>query len=481
MRFFARLAPLVPGGLGTLRTGDLLSRFVADVDRLQDLYLRGLGPPLVAAVTIAAVAVGAGAFLPAAGVVLLVGLAAGALGLPALTGALSRTAGRRQAPARAELTGDLVEIVAGAPELAVYGREGDWAARLHRSEAKLARIQARDTLAGGLAAGAGTVFAGGLAVVVTVVAIPAVHGQRLNPVLLAALVLGAIAAFEAIAPLPQAAQQLSACAAAAQRLELVTEREPPVVDPRDPRPLPDGGDLVVTNVTVRYPGRSSAALDGVSLRLEPGARVAVVGPSGAGKTTLAHLLVRFQDAAVGSVTLGGVDVRTAAQSDVRHSIRLDGQEAHLFATSIAANVRIGSPEADDGSVVAALAQAGLADWIGSLPEGIETEVGEDGAAVSGGQRRRIALARTLIAPARFLVLDEPAAHLDEPAAERLLAGLAHDRDERGILAVTHTTAGLEDWDEILVLEAGRIVERGSAAELAAKNGRYAALSTAGAP
>jgi thiol reductant ABC exporter CydC subunit len=476
VRFFARLAPLVPAGLGTLRTGDLLSRFVADVDRLQDLYLRGLAPPLVAAATIGAIGAIAGALLPAAAAVLLVGLALGAVGLPALTAALARTAGRRQAPARAALASDLVEIVAGAPELALNGREADWAARLHRSESTLARVQARDALTGGLAAGAATLFAGALALAVTVVAVPAVHAHRLDPVLLAALVLGTLAAFEAIAPLPQAAQQLGACAAAAQRLEEVTDREPPVADPPQPDPLPKEGDLVVTDATVHYPGRAAAALGGISLRLAPGARVAVVGPSGAGKTTLAHLLVRFRDPASGSVTLGGADLRTVSQSDVRQAVRLDGQEAHLFTTTIAANVRVGNPAADDAAVTAALAHVGLADWIASLPQGIETEVGEDGLAVSGGERRRIALARTLIAPARFLVLDEPAAHLDHTAARQLLTRLARDRDERGILTITHTTAGLEDWDEILVLEAGRLVERGTHAQLMAESSRYAALA-----
>ncbi len=479
VRFFARLAPLVPAGLPSIRTGDLLSRFVGDVDRLQDLYLRGLAPPLVAAATIAAIGVGAVAVLPAAGTVLLAGLALGALGLPALTGALGRSAGRRQAPARAALASDLVEVVAGAPELAVYGREADWAARLHESEATLARVQTRDALAGGLAAGAGTLLAGALALAVAIVAVPAVHAHELDPVLLAALVLAALAAYEAIAPLPQAAQHVGACAAAAQRLEQVTDREPPVADPPSPRPLPATGGIVVADATVSFPGRRAPALERVSLRLPTGGRVAVVGPSGAGKTTLAHLLIRFRDPDSGTVTLGGADLRTVAQAEVRHAIRLDGQDAHLFTTTIAANVRVGNPDADDAAVTAALARAGLAGWVASLPQGIQTEVGEDGLAVSGGQRRRIALARTLISPARFLVLDEPAAHLDQPAAHQLFAELARDRDERGILAITHTTAGLEGWDEILVLDTGRLVEQGTHAELLVQGGRYAALDAAG--
>jgi thiol reductant ABC exporter CydC subunit len=476
VRFFKRLAPLVPAGLGSLRTGDLLSRFVADVDRLQDLYLRGLQAPLVAAATIVAVAATAAGLLPSAGLVLLVGLVAGGVVLPWLTGAIARASGGRQAPARAVLAGDFVEIVEGAPELAVYGREADWMERLRRSEAALARVQSRDALAGGAAAGTGTLVAGGLALAVALVAVPAVHAHRLDSVLLAALVLGALAAFEAIAPLPQAAQQLGACSAAAQRLEEITDREPPVSDPPQPERLPAYGALVAVDLVVRYPGTRAPALDGVSFCLPPGGRIAVVGSSGAGKTTLAHALVRFVDPDGGAVALGGVDLRSAAQAEVRRSIRLDAQDAHLFNTTIAANVRVGNPDAGPEPVTAALGRAGLAAWIESLPFGVETEVGENGLAVSGGQRRRIALARTLVAPSSFLVLDEPAAHLDAPAAAELLELLGKARDDQGILAITHTTAGLEAWDEILVLEAGRVVERGTHDQLLSGGGRYAELA-----
>lgn len=457
VRVFRALVPRVPGAA---RSGELLDRCVADVDRLQDVWLRGLWPICVAALAGVGCVVAAAVILPAAGVMLALVLLAGALLVPAATRAAARRAAQRQAPARAMLAADLVEALHGAAELAVAGREGETVERLRADDARLAAIARRDALAGALAAGAGAALAAGAMVAVVAAAVPAVTDGRLDGVLLAALGLLAFGAYEAVAPLPDAARSLDATTTAAERLETVTEAPAPVADPARPGPVPAVGALVAEGVTVRN------ILDGVSLAVVPGSRVALVGPSGAGKTTLAHALVRFVDPEAGRVTVGGCDVREVAQAELRRSVRLAGQEAYLFATTLAANVRIGKPDASDAEVVAALNRAGLGPWLAELPEGLATAVGEEGAQVSGGQRRRIALARALVATdARFLVLDEPAAHLDAPAARALLAGLAASPDPRGMLVITHALDGLETYDEIVVLEAGRVIERGRQAEL----------------
>lgn len=480
VRFFARLAPLVPEGLRGLRGGDVLSRFVADVDALQDLYLRALGPPLIATVVIGAVGAYLLVVLPLGALILVLALMLAAVAVPLLASAVTRASGRRQAPARADLATELVDVVQGAPELAVYGREADWAARVAAADARLVRAQRRDAWTGGMAVGLG-VLIGGLALVgVTAAGVDAVADGTLRGILLAACVFIAIGAFEAVMPLPDAAQRLNVCAGAAQRLEEITEAPAPVEDPADPRPLPPGGDLVAHGLTVRFPGRREGALDDVGVRLAPGARVAVVGRSGAGKTTLARVLVRFRDPDAGTVRLGDADVRELRQAELRHAVRFDGQEAHLFTTTIRRNLELANPEAGDAALLAALERAGLGDWLDGLPEGLDTQVGEEGAEVSGGQRRRIALARTFVADARFLVLDEPTAHLDPAGARALLAGLGADRrDPRGMLVISHTVEGLERFDEIVVLEDGRVAERGTHAELAARGGAYAALLAAG--
>jgi len=477
VRLYERLAPLVPGSLPGLRPGDALSRFVGDVETLQDLYLRALAPPMVAGLVVVATGGFLLVVLPLAAPILVVGLLLAGVAIPAATVRLARSSGRREAPARGRLTDELIEVVHGAPELAVAGREADAERRLRDAGRALLALQHRDAVTQGLAAAASGVVAGLTLVGVTAVGIDATAAGRLDGVLLAAVVLVALGAFEATAPLTDAARRLSACAGAARRVEEVLDAVPAIVDPPEPAPLPAAGSLVAEAVTVWPAGAPAPLLREADLRLAPGARVAVVGASGAGKTTLARALVRFVDPAGGRVSLGGVDLRAVRQADVRHAVRLVGQDAHLFTAALRANVAIGRAGATDRELVEALERAGLGPWLRELPDGLDTVLGEEGAAVSGGQRRRIALARGFVADARFLLFDEPTAHLDAAGGTRLLRALAggRSRDPRGILVISHTCEGLEDFDEIVVLDAGRVVERGTHAELAAAGGRYAAL------
>jgi thiol reductant ABC exporter CydC subunit len=486
-RFFHRLAPLVPGDLGGVRGGDLLSRFVADVDQLQHLYLRALAPPLVAAVAIVACAAAAAVVLPAAGVVLAAVLLLAATAVPWLTARTASAAAGRQAQARASLTALLVETAEGAPELAVAGRAGQRRAELRAADADLAGLARADARAGALAVGLGTLLAGCGAVAVLLVAIPAVHDGRLDGVLLAALALLALAAFEGVEPLGAAARHLRACAAAAARLETLTAREPRVQDPPAPRPLPADGPLVFDRVTVRLPlapGATAPAehdcstcaggcapstpciLDDVSLTVAPGERVVLVGPSGAGKTTLARLAARLTDPDGGRVLLGGVDLRAAAQADVRAAVLAVTQEARLFTTTVRENLLIARRSASDGELRDALAAVGLGAWLAAQPAGLDTVVGEDGTQLSGGERQRILLARALVSRARFLVLDEPTVHLDPGTARALMRDLDTAAGDRGLLVVTHDPALVARADRVVELRGGRLVDA------------YAALSQA---
>jgi ATP-binding cassette, subfamily C, bacterial CydC len=472
-RFYEKLVPLVPAGIPRLRRGDLLSRATADVDALQHLYVRALGPPAVAAAVCALATGVAWAMLPAAGAVLGVVLGVSALLLPLWAGLAGRRAGRRQAPARAALMSEILEAVGFAPELTAYGLEDDRIGRVADADRLQARTSRSDALIGATSSGLLSALGGAAAAAVLVVGVPAVADGRLDGVLLAALALLAIAAVDALAPLPAAAQHLVATATAALRLEEVAEIPPPVRDPDHPRPVGRHPALALEGARVRY-GDGPWVLDGVDLRLEPGRRIAIVGASGAGKSTIADVLVRFRDPDAGRATIDGTDLRDVRQEDLRHVVRLCEQDAHLFAADVRDNVRIGDPSASEERIVDALVRAGLGDWIATLPGGLDTPVGESGMQLSGGQRSRVALARSLLSGAPVLILDEPTAHLDPASARAFIDDLMSAAQEGGVLLITHSPVGLDRFDEVLLLESGRTATRGQHEELLA-DARYRAL------
>jgi thiol reductant ABC exporter CydC subunit len=456
VRVYERIEPLAPAQLEGYRHGDLLSRMVADVEALQNLHLRGVLPPLVGLLA-GAVSVGAAAaVLPSAGLVLAAGLLVAAIPVPVVGGLLARRAAQRQAAARGELAAEVIELLDAAPELVAYGAEPAALARVRRADGALVKLARRDALATGLGDALGLVVAGATVAGVTAVAAEAVAGGRLDRVLLAMLALLALASFDAVSPLTTTARDVPATLAAGRRVLELTDREADVRDPERPRAAPSWPFAVaLDDVRARYDGQPRPALEGFSLTLEPGERVALVGPSGAGKTTVTNLLLRFLDPEHGQVTLGGHDLRDYRQTDVRGVISLAGQESHLFSTSIRNNVRLAQPEATDAEIVAALARARIWDWIEGLPDGLDTLVGENGRELSGGQRQRILLARALIAGRPVLILDEPTAHLDPATADELIHDVFTTAGGRTVLLITHRTEGIDLCDRVVSVEPGR--------------------------
>ena len=454
---YERLEPLAPGGLGTARSGDLLSRFVGDVETMQFLFLRALAPPLVALVACAGAVSAAAVVLPVAAPVLGLGLAAGALIAAAATRSATRASVRREAPLRAELTSEVVEALALSPELVAFGRV-DWElTRIDVADRSLAGLARRHRRIAGLGEALVLLASGLTLVAVLAVATSAVAGGRLGGVWLGMLALLALSSFEAVRPLPLAAQQSGAVANAAERLYELADRPAPVREPAHPLPLPDTGALRLEQARFRYDERGPWILDGASLELRPGRRVALVGESGAGKTTIANILVRFLELDGGRATLNDHDLGEYAQDDVRRLVALAGQDAHLFSTTIRENVRFARPGASDEEIAQSLRRAGVWDWISSLPAGLDTYVGEVGSQVSGGQRRRIALARAFLSGAPLLILDEPTAHLDRATAEAVMNDLLSASGDVGLLAITHDELMLDRFDEVLRLEGGRLV------------------------
>ena len=455
VRMYDAVEPLAPTQLGDHRQGDLLSRLVADVDSLQNLHLRRTGPRLVALVA-SAVAVGvAAAILPAAAIALTAGLLVAGIAVPAATVALQRRAGTIEATARGELTAELVETMRGAQEIAVYGRVEERIGRLRDADSRLVGSARHAAFAEGAGEGLRLLVVGATVAAVLALAVSAHAAGSLDRLLVATLALLALASFEGVQPLSQGARELRETLAAGKRLLELADRDPAISDPPRPAELPDGPFTVALEaVRARYADAESPVLEDVDLRLEPGRRIALVGPSGAGKTTIANLLVRFLDPECGRVTLAGRDLRDYRQEDVRTAISVAGQDSHLFSTTIRDNVALGRPDASDGEVEDALRRARILDWVQSLPDGWDTLVGEEGRELSGGQRQRLVVARALLAGAPVLVLDEPTAHLDPAAASKLIDDVLDANRDRTTLLITHRAEGLARMDEVLRLENG---------------------------
>jgi ATP-binding cassette subfamily C protein CydCD len=463
---YRRLERLAPAALRDTRRGDLLSRLVADVDGLQDHFLRWLLPAGTAVLGGAVSAAFTAWLLPGAGAALAVGLLTGGVAVPAVSAALARRAERALAPARGELAAQVVDVLTGTAELTVAGALPGRRAKAAEADRVLTRIAARSAAGAALGAGLGGLVTGLTVTVCAWAGVQAAAGGRLPGVALAVVVLLPLAAFEAVAGMPLAAQYRQRSRQAALRVHDVLDAPEPVREPERPAAAPAGPHpLVLRGLSARHPGQRHPALDGVDLELVPGRRIAVVGPSGSGKTTLAHVLLRFLDVESGTYTLAGTDATTLDGDAVRRMVGLCAQDAHAFDSTVRENLRLARPGAADAELRAALAAARL-DLDLDLP------VGEHGTRLSGGQRQRLALARALLADFPVLVLDEPAEHLDLATADALTADLLTATTGRTTVLITHRLTGLDGVDEILVLDRGRVVQRGAYRELAVVDGPF---------
>ncbi len=468
---YRRLERIAPAGLRETRRGDLLSRLVADVDELQDYWLRWVLPAGVA-VVVSVLSAGFTAWLlPEAGAVLAVGLLVAGVLVPFLSGSLAQRAERQLAPARGVLATRVADLLTGTGELTVAGALGRRVREVRDADTTLTRIASRGAAATALGGGLSALACGLTVAAAALVGVRAVADGRLDGVLLAVVVLVPLAAFEAVTGLPLAVRARRRVRHSAERVHEVLDAPVPVREPDAPLAPPAGPfPLELRGLHARHAGQERDALHDFGLRLTPGRRVAVVGASGSGKTTLAQVLLRFLDARTGTYEIGGSDASRLSGDDVRRLVGLCAQDAHLFDSSVRENLRLARTDATDDELRSALRRARLLDWVDGLPEGLDTLVGEHGARLSGGQRQRLALARALLADFPVLVLDEPAEHLDLVTADALTTDLLAATEGRTTVLITHRLRGLEAVDEVIVLAEGRTVQRGAYEELATVDG-----------
>ncbi|KIE42747.1 thiol reductant ABC exporter subunit CydC [Geobacter anodireducens] len=435
---FRRLEPLAPATLERLGGGDVAGRLRADVDALESLYLRIMLPLAAGGVAIlAATAFVAIWSTSAAGVLFLALLAAG-VGLPLVARRLAEEPGRRSAELAGSLRETVTEGLQGGEELILLGATERQAALVDDLSRRLVAEQERLAAGGGITLAGGIACGGvGVAAVLAIASFQVAAGELGGP-LLVMLLLFAAAAFESAGGMPAALQHLPAARESVRRILELADSPPPVPEPAVPAPLPASAGIAFRNVSFSH-APSLPVLRDFNLDVPAGGRVALMGPSGSGKSTVADILLRFRDYG-GSVTLGGVELRDLGGEAIRGLIAVVPQQPHLFNGTIRENILLGNPAAEEEQVRRAVRDAALAEWVDGLPLGLDTPVGEGGSAVSGGEARRIALARALLKDAPVFLLDEPTEGLDWTTEQRVIAALANRIGGKTVLIISHRPA-----------------------------------------
>jgi ATP-binding cassette subfamily C protein CydC len=453
--FFRRLAERLPAGIGLRRSGDLLGRLTTDVEALDGLFLRAIAPAAATLGLVVAVAVLLGGASPWLALVV-----AGPLGLalllPVVLAPAFVAAGRRAAAAEGELRAALADPLIGLEDTLAANAEPRALARAAAAEAAWRAAETAMARRSAVAGAAGSL----LGQVALLGALGYGMFATLGPEAAGAALLGlflAVAAAETVGLLPRAGIGLAQAAAAAHRLFEAADSRPPVPEPALPAAPPAGHAIALRGVVFAWAPDRPKVFDGLDLDVPEGARVAILGPSGAGKSSLAALLLKQAAPQAGTITLGGADIATLTADTLRTRIGILSQDARLFGGSIAENLRLAAPDADDGALWQALDAARIGALIRALPEGLLTEVGEGGVRFSGGEARRIALARALLSPAPVLILDEPAAGLDATTERAFLETLGTATAGRTVILIVHALGGVERPTRVLRLIGGRAV------------------------
>lgn len=453
--FYGRLEPLAPAGLQAYRGSDLLSRIRADVDSLDNFYLRILAPVVSAAICVVALLAAMSMISVNVALINGIGLLLAGVVLPLIAQRSGRRPGERLVTARAALRAGVTDCCRGSGELRVYGAVGRQGAHLDELGQALISDQRHLARIKGLFSGLSTLAAQASMLAAVIVIIPVIHAGALPPAHLALIAFFVLSSFDTIASLPVAFQSLGETLAAARRIFEIADAEPEVVDPVQPGPSPTRFDIDIDALRMRYSADTPWALDSVSLRVPEGSALGIVGPSGSGKSTLFNVLLRFWDYQDGEATIGGVPLDALGGEEARSLFAVVAQQSHLFNTSIRENLLLARPSASEEDLIAALRQAAVLDEVMAFPRGLDTYVGEAGARLSGGQARRITIARAYLKNAPVLLLDELTEGLDAQSEQLVLRALKPLMRGRTTLVITHHPEVLTLVDQVITLRDGR--------------------------
>ncbi|MFN8413072.1 MAG: thiol reductant ABC exporter subunit CydD [Anaerolineales bacterium] len=474
--FYEKLEPLAPARLMEFRAGDLLSRILGDVETLENFYVRVVSPPLTAIVIGLFTAIFLASFSPIFAPVFLIFFISLGLGLPILAQITSRKPAEQAITLRGDLHTRLVDGIQGMADLLAYGQVETHLNQISNNGVDYGNAQRRMARVTGIHAGLSTLLTNLGLWTILFLCIPLVNNGNLPGPMLASLALLTFASFEAVTPLPLAAQMWNSSNEAARRLFEVVDTEPSVKETKEQKTEnSEVAKIEFSNLSFTYPNQFTPAIQTINFEIPAGQSIAIVGPSGAGKSTLANLLLRFWEYELGEITVSGESLKNWNQDELRARIGLVSQNTYFFNTTIYENLCFARKRVTKEEVEAATKAAQIHDFIISLPKGYDTMIGEQGLRLSGGERQRLAIARVLIKDAPILILDEPTANLDPLTEKQVLDTLFGVMKHKTSILITHRLIGLEKMDKILVMNHGQVVEQGTHAEMIKINGLYRRL------
>ncbi|PPK70659.1 ATP-binding cassette subfamily C protein CydC [Methylobacter tundripaludum] len=456
--FFRQLIPLVPGRLSTMRSGDLLSRMTADIDALDALYLRLLAPAIVAAIGVTAVTVFLAFYAPVISLATGLMLVIASVWTPWVFNRLGRAGAEEIVVLAANFRIRQLDMIQGLADLIANRAYGRFSDKLGQFSDLMIDIQRRNNRLSAVSSAFTLLLSQVTLLMALVLAAIAFQDGLLSGADSALVVFCVTAAFELVTPLPQAMQMLAKTQKAARRIRQITEMPPTIIPPTQAIALPDSYGLQLNDVSFRYSDQQDRVLKNINLTIPQGGKIAIVGPSGSGKTTLLQLIMRYYDPEQGSVLLGGQNIKQFDSDELMSCFGVLSQRSQLFAATIKENLLIAKPDASATELNAAIKAAGLENFIAYLPEGLDTWVGESGVKVSGGEARRIALARLYLKNAPVLVLDEPTEGLDADTERDVFTALADFARDKTVIMVTHREAGLGLVDVVYGMEQGVLRE-----------------------
>lgn len=467
---FSKLLPLSPAGLARYRQGELLNRVVADVDTLDHLYLRVISPLVGALVVIVVVTLGL-CLLDVHIALMLGGIMLATLFiLPPLFYRAGKPTGEKLTRLRGEYRQQLTGWLQGQAELTIFGASRRYRAQMENTELNWHEAQRKQSELTALSQALMLLIGGGAVMAMLWMASGGVGDNAQPGPLIALFVFCALAAFEALAPVTGAFQHLGQVVASALRITQITGQQPEVQFSTTASAVPEQLALRLSDVSFAYEGQAQPALDHINLTIPAGAHVAVLGRTGCGKSTLLQLLTRAWDPAQGQILFNDMPLVQMSEPALRKTVSVVPQRVHLFSATLRDNLLLAAPGAADEVLRGMLEKVGLQKLLED--EGLNSWLGEGGRQLSGGELRRLAIARALLHDAPLMLLDEPTEGLDATTERQILDLLKKEMQDKTVLMVTHRLRGLADFDQIIVMDNGQIIEQGNHAELLAKQGRY---------